>query len=52
MLVPGGKLWLFALNPLSPYRWRWNGNGGSGPWHRPRDASRDRVVMMVLAAHS
>lgn len=27
LLVPGGRLWLFALNPLSPYRWRWNGSG-------------------------
>jgi SAM-dependent methyltransferase len=38
VLVPGGKLWLFALNPLSPYRWRWNGNGlGASepmPWRR------------------
>jgi SAM-dependent methyltransferase len=38
VLVPGGKLWLFALNPLSPYRWRWNGNGLRAsepmPWRR------------------
>lgn len=27
VLVPGGRLWLFALNPLSPYRWRWRGQG-------------------------
>lgn len=27
ILVPGGRLWLFALNPLSPYRWRWRGSG-------------------------
>lgn len=27
VLVPGGRLWLFALNPLAPYRWRWNGEG-------------------------
>lgn len=27
VLVPGGRLWLFALNPLSPYRWRWKGHG-------------------------
>ncbi|MEZ0472574.1 methyltransferase domain-containing protein [Luteimonas salinilitoris] len=26
VLVPGGRLWLFALNPLSPYRWRWRGH--------------------------
>ena len=27
ILVPGGRLWLFALNPLAPYRWRWRGQG-------------------------
>jgi SAM-dependent methyltransferase len=27
VLVPGGRLGLFALNPLSPYRWRWRGHG-------------------------
>ncbi len=27
ILVPGGCLWLFALNPLAPYRWRWKGAG-------------------------
>jgi len=27
VLVPGGRLWLFGLNALSPYRWRWVGNG-------------------------
>lgn len=27
VLVPGGRLWLFALNPLAPYRWRWQGTG-------------------------
>ncbi len=27
ILVPGGRLWLFALNPLAPYRWRWRGAG-------------------------
>lgn len=26
VLVPGGRLWIFALNPLSPYRLRWTGN--------------------------
>jgi len=25
VLVPGGRLWLYVLNPLSPYRWRWRG---------------------------
>ncbi len=27
ILVPGGRLALLALNPLSPYRWRWRGSG-------------------------
>lgn len=27
VLVPGGRLWLLALNPLSPYRLRWHGQG-------------------------
>jgi SAM-dependent methyltransferase len=27
VLAPGGRLWLFALNPLAPYRWRWRGSG-------------------------
>ncbi|MEN1940969.1 hypothetical protein WCE41_07875 [Luteimonas sp. MJ246] len=27
LLVPGGRVLLFALNPLSPYRWRWRGHG-------------------------
>lgn len=27
ILVPGGRLWLFALNPLAPYRWHWRGVG-------------------------
>lgn len=26
-LLPGGRLWLLALNPLSPYRLRWRGQG-------------------------
>ena len=38
VLLPGGRLWLFALNPLSPYRWRWNGQGLKAseplPWRR------------------
>jgi len=38
LLVPGGSLWLFALNPLSPYRWHWHGNGlhasEPGSWRR------------------
>ena len=27
VLLPGGCLWLLALNPLSPYRLRWMGQG-------------------------
>jgi len=27
ILAPGGTLWLFALNPLSPYRWHWRDSG-------------------------
>ncbi len=27
VLAPGGYLWLLALNPLTPYRWRWRGQG-------------------------
>ncbi|MFT3896541.1 MAG: hypothetical protein QM719_02405 [Thermomonas sp.] len=27
LLSPGGRLWLFALNPLAPYRWNWRGTG-------------------------
>lgn len=38
VLVPGGRLSLFCLNPLSPWRWRW-GDGAIGasepmPWRR------------------
>lgn len=29
VLLPGGKLWLFALNPLSPYRRHWQGQAVS-----------------------
>ena len=27
VLVPGGRLWLLALNPLAPYRFRWMRQG-------------------------
>lgn len=27
ILVPGGRMLLFLLNPLSPYRWHWHGHG-------------------------
>lgn len=26
VLAAGGVLWLLALNPLTPYRWRWRGS--------------------------
>ena len=38
VLVPGGQLGVFCLNPLSPFRWRWQGRGPSAsepmPWRR------------------
>lgn len=38
ILEPGGRLWLFSLNPYSPYRWRWRHSGlrsrGLGHWER------------------
>lgn len=38
VLVPGGHLSLFCLNPLSPWRWRWAGGGPGAseplPWRR------------------
>jgi len=30
LLAPGGRLWLFVLNPLAPYRWNWRGTGLGG----------------------
>jgi SAM-dependent methyltransferase len=30
LLVPGGRLAILTLNPLSPYRLRWQGSGQSG----------------------
>ena len=30
LLAPGGRLWLFALNPLAPFRWNWRGTGLGG----------------------
>ncbi len=30
VLIPGGWLWLLALNPLAPWRLRWSGNGLRG----------------------
>jgi len=38
VLEPGGRLWMFALNPVSPYRLRWRRTGlsirGPGRWRR------------------
>jgi len=49
LLIPGGTLWLFALNPLSPYRWHWRGSGlcasEPGTWRR-------RLRQAGLAAES
>lgn len=30
LLAPGGLLWLFALNPVAPFRWSWRGTGLGG----------------------
>src|SRR3546814_13939965 len=38
VLAPGGRLWVFALNPLAPYRWRWRGTG--------LGASEDRTIVV------
>jgi len=41
VLVPGGRLWLFTLNPWSPYRARWHGRGlrarEAAAWSRALD---------------
>jgi len=38
VLIPGGRLVLYALNPLSPWRWRWGGRDANAaepmPWRR------------------
>lgn len=38
VLEPGGRLWMFTLNPVSPYRLRWRRTGlsirGPGRWRR------------------
>ncbi len=43
VLMPGGQLWLYVLNPLSPYRWRWQASalGASEPlrWRRRLQAA-------------
>jgi SAM-dependent methyltransferase len=46
VLIPGGRCWLYGLNPLSPYRWRWTGSGLRAsepmPWRwRLREAGLD-----------
>ncbi|WP_434030967.1 hypothetical protein [[Pseudomonas] boreopolis] len=44
VLAPGGRLWLFALNPLSPYRLRWRRHVPSPPrpewWRRSIQRAR------------
>lgn len=35
VLEPGGRVWLFTLNPWSPFRARWTGSGLSP--HSPQD---------------
>jgi SAM-dependent methyltransferase len=43
VLEPGGRLWLFTLNPVSPYRLRWRRTGlsirGPGRWRRQLQAA-------------
>lgn len=43
VLEPGGRLWLFTLNPVSPYRLRWRRTGlsvrGPGRWRRHLQAA-------------
>ena len=38
VLEPGGRMWLFGLNPLSPYRLRWTRSGlaprAAGDWRQ------------------
>ncbi|HLM52538.1 MAG TPA: hypothetical protein VK325_02845, partial [Pseudoxanthomonas sp.] len=38
VLEPGGRVWLFGLNPLSPYRLRWSRSGlaprAAGDWRQ------------------
>ncbi|MET0582927.1 MAG: methyltransferase domain-containing protein [Pseudoxanthomonas sp.] len=43
VLEPGGRLWLFALNPWSPYRARWRSSG-----LRARDAQGWRHRLRLL----
>jgi len=48
VLAPGGRLWVFALNPLAPYRWQWRGTGlgASEPlsWRRRLRAAGSAVI--------
>ena len=51
VLLPGGRLWLLALNPLAPYRWRWKGSGVRG-WEPVSWRRRLRTAGMVPDAVS
>lgn len=46
VLEPGGRLWLFALNPWSPYRFRWRSNG-----LQARDAQTWRARLSQLGLY-
>ena len=45
VLAPGGRLWLFVLNPWSPYRARWR---SSGPQARDAQDWRRRLRLLGL----
>lgn len=58
VLVPGGTLWLAALNPWTPYRARWAGSGlqarGPGRWQvalRRAGFSVDAISLQWLGPH-
>ena len=51
VLVPGGRLWLLALNPLAPYRWRWRGQGPAA-WEPVTWRRRLRMAGLVPEAVS
>ena len=51
VLLPGGRLWLLALNPLAPYRWRWAGTGVRG-WEPISWRRRLRTAGLVPEALS
>lgn len=58
VLAPGGTLWLAALNPWTPYRFRWAGTGlrarDPGHWQaalRRAGFSRNSVSLQWLGPH-